>query len=108
LKYYDFPLSPGKTWEQVTTETDIKTGKIRIHTITGTVGQWEDVTVPAGTFHAIRVNLGTNVFNPSTGEQINGTDTSWYVPEVHRSVKSITTGKDGKRQIIQLLQYELK
>lgn len=108
LKYYDFPLYPGKTWQQTTTETDIKTGKTRIHTITGKVGDWEDVTVPAGTFHAIRVNLGTDVFNASTGEKINGTDTSWYVPEVHRSVKSVGIGKDGKQQVIQLLQYELK
>jgi len=108
LKYYDFPLYPGKTWQQTTTETDIKTGKTRTHTINGTVGEWEDVTVPAGTFHAIKVSLGTDVFNANTGEKINGTDTSWYVPEVHRSIKSIGIGKDGKQQVIQLLQYEVK
>jgi hypothetical protein len=48
------------------------------------------------------------VLDPITGEKIKGTDISWYAPEVHRSVKSITTGKDGKRQLIQLLRYELK
>lgn len=108
LKYYSFPLFTGKIWQQVSTETDIKTGKIRIHTINGTVNEWEDVTVPAGMFHAIKVSLDTVVFDPNTGETVNGTDTSWYVPEVHRSVKSVTTGKDGESQMIQLISYELK
>lgn len=108
LKYYDFPLFPGKTWGQTTTETNIKTGATRIHTISGTVGGWERVSVPAGTFRAIKVQLVTELFDPSTGERIPGTDTSWYVPEVRRSVRSDTSGKGGRRGLIQLLHYELK
>jgi hypothetical protein len=107
LKYFDFPLFPGKTWRQVTTETNIKTGASRSHTISGTVGQWEDVSVPAGTFRAIKIELQTELFNPGTGERIAGSDISWYVPEVRRSVKSLTTGKDGGRRVIQLVRYEL-
>jgi hypothetical protein len=108
LKYYDFPLFHGKTWVQTSTETDIKTGATRIHTISGTVGGWERVSVPAGTFRAIKVQLVTELFDPITGERTPGTDTSWYVPEVRRSVKSETGGKDGRRGLIQLLHYELK
>lgn len=107
LKYYDFPLFPGKKWQQTTTETNIKTGAIRTHTVSGTVEHWETVSVPAGTFRAIRVHLLTEVFDPSTGERISGTDTSWYVPEVRRSVKSQTTGRGGRERLIQLLRYEL-
>lgn len=107
LKYFDFPLYPGKTWHQVSTEINIKTGQTRTHTISGVVGQWEDVSVPAGSFRAIKVSLQTQLFDPSKGETIPGTDTSWYVPEVRRSVKSATTGKDGDSRLIQLLNYEL-
>lgn len=108
LKYYDFPLFPGKTWNRTSTETDIKTRATRTHTVSGTVGQWEVVSVPAGTFHAIRVALDTVLFDPATGASVNGTDVSWYVPEVRRSVKSVTTGKDGSQGLIQLLSYQLR
>ena len=108
LKYYDFPLYPGKTWQQTTTETDIKTGAMRIHQVSGVVKGWETVTVPAGTFRGIRVELETELFDPSTGERVPGTDTSWYVPEVRRSVKSDTTGKGGSRRLIQLISYDVQ
>ncbi len=108
LKYYDFPLFPGKTWEQTSTETDIKTGAIRIHTISGTTEGWERISVPAGSFRAIKIQLVTELFDPSTGERTRGTDTSWYVPEVRRSVKSETSGQGGRRGLIRLLHYELK
>ena len=69
---------------------------------------WETVTVPAGTFRGIRVHLETELYDPSTGEPIPGTDTSWYVPEVRRSVKSDTTGKGGSQRVIQLLSYDVQ
>jgi hypothetical protein len=107
LKYYDFPLFPGKTWQQTTTETNIKTGAVRTHTVFGSAESWEMVSVPAGTFRAIRVSLRTELFDPISGEQITGTDVSWYVPEVRRSVKSLTTGSGDSRRLIQLLRYDL-
>jgi hypothetical protein len=107
VKYYAFPLFPGKTWQQNSTEYDIKTGKIRTHTISGVVGDWEEVSVPAGSFRAIRVSLETEVFDSATGERTVGTDISWYVPGVRRSVKSMTSGKDGKRKVLQLMWYQL-
>ena len=108
LQYYDFPLFPGKTWHRTTTETDIKTGAVRTHRASGAVEEWETVSVPAGTFQALRVNLRTELEDPSTGERITGTDLSWYVPEVRRSVKSQTTGRDGSRRVIELQRYEVK
>ena len=108
LKYFDFPLYPGKAWQQTTTETNIKTGATRIHKISGIVGQLENVSVPAGTFRAIKISLQTELFDPTTSEKISGTDESWYVPEIRRSIKSLTTGKDAKKRLTQLIQYELK
>jgi hypothetical protein len=107
LRYYDFPLYPGKTWRETTTETDIMTGAVRQHTIVGRVEGWETISVPAGTFRGIKVVLQTELFDPGSGERIVGSDTSWYVPEVRRSVKSLTTGKAGRQRLIQLLSYEL-
>lgn len=73
----------------------------------GVVGEWATVSVPTGTFRALKVSLQTELFDPSTGEHITGADVSWYVPEVRRSVKSLTTGKGGSQRLIQLLRYEL-
>lgn len=107
LKYYDFPLKSGNSWNQSSIETDIKSGKKRTHTITGAVDGWENVSVPAGNFRAIKVSLQTEISDPNTGEIIHGTDVSWFVPEIGRSVKSITSSQDGKKRIIQLIGYEL-
>jgi len=45
----------------------------------------------------------------ATGDKTSGTDTSWYVPDLGHSVKSITssTNAEGKEQeqIIQLISY---
>ena len=110
LKYFGFPLSPGKTWQQTSTETNIKTGTIRKHKISGVVGDWEDITVPAGTFHAIKVILNTEVVNPVTGEKSTGTDISWYAPNAKRSVKSEVTSRNEvdnteQKSIAQLISF---
>ena len=52
LKYFEFPLYPGKTWTQMSREIDIKTGAVKKHMLSATAGNWEEVTVPAGTFRA--------------------------------------------------------
>jgi hypothetical protein len=83
LQYYDFPLFPGKTWEQATTERNTKTGATREHVLSGTVRGWEQVSVPAGTFRGLKVELRTELFDPRTGERVAGTDTSWYAALKH-------------------------
>lgn len=110
-----FPLSPGKTWSLSYAEN---TPADRTHTresyeLTYKVAGWEDVTVPAGTFHALKIEgdgtwtayLPGNVL-VTKGRAANGATISsatgqaprvasgrllktfWYVPEVHRWVKS--------------------
>lgn len=111
IKYFDFPLYPGKKWQGKTTETNIKTGAIRQHSISAIVGEWETVSVPAGTFQGIKIIIETELIDSTTGEKTTGTDTSWYVPQVARSVKSITSSRnaEGKeqQQINQLISYKL-
>lgn len=109
LKYFKFPLTTGDSWNQDSTETNTKTGKKRKHTIKASVGDWEEVTVPAGTFTAIKVTAQTTVIDLETGKMTVGKDISWYAPDVGRSVKSLltSTSPDGQqeKQTIQLLEY---
>jgi serine/threonine protein kinase len=112
IKYFEFPLYSGKTWQQSSVEKNIKTGAKREHTLTGVVGGWESVTVLAGTFQGIKVTIESELLDYATGEKSTGTDVSWYVPELRRSVKSQTTSRNSQgieeRQQIQLIQYALK
>lgn len=112
LKYFEFPLSPGKRWQQTSVETNSKTGAKRNHTLSATVGDWDMVTTPAGTFKAIKVIINTELLDIATGQKTSGSDTSWYVPELRRSVKSETWSMkpDGSKedQIIHLLNYNIE
>ena len=55
---YDFPLKPGKTWkvEYVTEGPDARTKFEKITKNYNVIG-WVDVKVPAGTFHALKVEM---------------------------------------------------
>ena len=55
LKYFAFPLCPGKTWQQMSRETNIQTGAVREHTRSATIGDWESISVPAGTFCVLKI-----------------------------------------------------
>ena len=85
--WFSFPLYPGKTWAdkydwEYLGAAPAK-GKAEDH---GSVLGWEDVKVPAGNFHALKVTVtsryyGAGGFNDET--QL----TFWYAPEVNRFVK---------------------
>jgi ankyrin repeat protein len=112
LKYFEFPLYPGKTWRQTSMEKNIKTGAVREHTLSATVGNWEDVSVSAGTFRAIKITTQTELLDRATRQRSTGTDISWYAPNIRRSVKSEVTSQNfqgnQERQLIQMIQYDLK
>jgi hypothetical protein len=111
LPYFAFPLYPGKTWQQTSRETSVKTGAVREHTCTATVGEWEEVSVAAGTCQALTMTTHTVFVDLATGQHSTGTDLSWYAPSVRRSVQSVITSQTvhgpHERPCIQLLQYEL-
>lgn len=112
LKYFDFPLYPGKTWKQTTVERNSKTGSIREFTLSATVGNWEDVSVPAGVFRAIKITTQTELLDREKGQQSTGTDVSWYAPNLRRSAKSVVTSRNiqgqAEEQVIQVVRYDLK
>jgi hypothetical protein len=111
LQYFAFPLYPGKTWQQRSRETNMQTGAVREHTLSATVGEWEDISVPAGTFRALKITLQTELLDPSTGATSTGTDISWYAPNMRRSVRSEMISRDfqgqQERQVIQLMKHDL-
>jgi hypothetical protein len=85
--WFAFPLYPGKTWEDTfnwellgAAPAKGKGGD------RGTVLGWEDVTVPAGTFHALKVVVSSRFYGAG-GYNDDATLTFWYAPEVNRFVK---------------------
>jgi len=110
LRYFSFPLKTGDTWNANSTERNIKTGKMRIHSIRAVVGEFEQVTVPAGTFKAIKISIDSEVNDES--QITTGRDISWYAPDIRRTVKSELESRDsaGKvgRRTVQLVTYRLQ
>ena len=57
LERYAFPLRPGKSWNQWLDNFNESTGKDGQFNRYVSVGGWEQVTTPAGTFDAIRLRV---------------------------------------------------
>ncbi|WP_425158285.1 hypothetical protein [Candidatus Binatus sp.] len=85
--WFAFPLYSGKTWEdkynwELLGAAPAKgKGEDR-----GSVLGWEDVTVPAGTFHALKVVVLSRYYGAG-GYNDDSTLTFWYAAEVNRFVK---------------------
>lgn len=110
LRYFNFPMKSGDSWNSSSTERNIKTGKTRSHTLRALVSGVEQVTVPAGTFSAIKITIDSELNDDS---QITyGRDISWYAPDIRRTVKSELESRDpnGKtgRRTVHLLSYRLQ
>jgi hypothetical protein len=119
-KPFDFPLETDKKWEVAYERSNpnktIKLSKVKIqYTVTG----WEEVTVPAGKFQALKVEAEGTWYNelnptPSSVGSVSEVDASgatvvvknqkstvsapitgkifrtyWYVPAIKRDVKNI-------------------
>lgn len=53
---YDFPLRPGKSWSIDYTDATRRGNQLNAHIRrTYTVAGWQDITVPAGTFHVVKI-----------------------------------------------------
>ena len=92
-----FPLEPGKRWSG-TVQWKISSG-IMQHQVTAQVAGWERVTVPAGSFDAVKVILRGNFLESLTLSYYaqNGavSHTIWYAPAVRQIVKKEITQIDG-------------
>lgn len=85
--WFAFPLYPGKTWDnrydwEMMGAAPVR-GKAEDH---GKVLGWEDVKVPAGTFHALKVEVNSRYYGKG-GMADDGTLVFWYSPQVNRFVK---------------------
>jgi hypothetical protein len=85
--WFGFPLYPGKTWAdkynwELLGAAPAK-GKAEDH---GSVLGWEDVTVPAGAFQALKVVVSSRYYGAG-GYNDDSTLTFWYAAEVNRFVK---------------------
>lgn len=82
---FSFPLAVGKTWQGEVVKREVPTrryGTVR-ESVKGAVVGWERITVPAGTFTALRIDV-TTVWQDLDASGVRGTsrETVWYVPEV--------------------------
>jgi len=85
--WFAFPLYPGKTWRD-SYDWEMKgaapvQGKAEDN---GKVLGWESVQVPAGTFHALKVEVNSRYYGKG-GMADDETVTYWYSPQVNRFVK---------------------
>jgi uncharacterized caspase-like protein len=82
---FNHPLEPGKTWTHKFVFK--RSGREVEHDATYTVVGWEDITVPAGTFKALKITSVSSyrrLDNNFRGQTVVDT---WYVPETKRWVK---------------------
>jgi len=86
LEWFSFPLEPGKEWKMTShwLTPDLSLGGTTV--VSGKAGNWENITVPGGNFHALRVDVSNRVFGRlGTANEID--ITYWWVPDVNRWVK---------------------
>jgi len=90
LGTFNFPLWAGKKWSK---DWLLKTEQGRIWGNTrGQALDWEQVTVPAGTLEALKLQI---VYRTGLS---NTKMTCWYAPEVNALAKCVTTDADFKSQ----------
>lgn len=104
---FSFPLEPGKTWQGKckTTRPDRTIDNDTSATVVG----WEDVTVPAGTFKALKITSINWYRRTDAGGRGGGRVVSnyWYVPEVKRFVKFETLNVGNNNVVGQDDTWEL-
>ena len=106
-------LRPGVTWRDIAGAAS--SDSINAWRINGKVTGRERITVPAGTFVAIRVELEgeLNLSSPSTFNVAQETTpgyqtcTIWFVPDVGRAVKYERRTYNRARLLLDHEQYEL-
>jgi hypothetical protein len=94
IRVFKWPLRVGKKWESDYTLRDYSEATHLSHSkTTVNVRTYEEVTVPAGTFKALRIQAGEETF--------------WYVPSIGWVVKEQigSHGKDG--WLLELVKYSI-
>ncbi len=90
LHRYEFPLTPGRTWNQWVAnlnEDTKKEGEINRYV---RVGGWDKVATPAGTFDAIRVTVLMRLDDEEFWRRATQCAyTIWYAPAVRGIVREV-------------------
>ncbi len=132
---FAFPLEVGKSWQVEYTEKNPNPRKLReTDVLPYKVVGWEDVTVPAGKFHALKIesfgrwtaDIAPRVVNNAArpgGVATQGAESRivkggrvsgryykcfWYVPQVKRWVKSIEENYSANDTLSQSVANELE
>jgi uncharacterized protein YceK len=88
LKRYDFPLVPGKSWNQNLAQFNEAVGKAGEINRYVRVGGWEKVTTPAGTFNSIRMRVFMWLDDATNWRHAtNCSYVLFYSPAVHGMVR---------------------
>lgn len=105
---FSFPLEPGRSWQGKyrMTRSD---GRSWDYDMSVTVVGWEDVTVPAGPFKALKLSSTNWYRRTDPGGTGSGKIvlSRWYVPEVKRFVKSETLEVGSNNVVYQDNTWEL-
>lgn len=107
---YAFPLVPGKEWTADATGNNPSAGRRWRYQFKGKALGWEKITVPAGEFDVMRVE----VIGQYHGEEVgwiggNGTskETVWYAPAVNNFVRMEYEDTDWQGKISNRDKWEL-
>jgi hypothetical protein len=89
IPLFNFPLSPGKTWDA---RFSFRSSAIKVNVgytgwRTSRVEGWETVKTPAGEFKAIKITFQGNI-QSQWGYGASERGTIWYSPDVRRHVRS--------------------
>ncbi len=86
LLLFPFPLTPGKTWTDEV-RWQLREPAVEGRTeVKGQLGDWADITVPAGTFRAISGEVTLRLIGHNAERDVT-TIRYWYAPSVNRYVK---------------------
>jgi len=105
-----FPAIIGKVMKKEYRVKNLKTGSFAACRVSGQYVGWEKVTVPAGTFNALRLEDEIECRGTDAEAAINRTaHKSWYAPVVNRLVRmEEQTTRDGRirnKQAAELVGY---
>ncbi len=109
LPYFLFPLAPGKTYAgSITYPSPFGSVNIKVDMNTKVL-EWEDVTVPAGKYKALKIEAN----GKSVGGPINGWRkvTLWYAPEVANYVRmefELSYSPASGKSVQELVSFSLK
>lgn len=107
LPRLEFPLQEGKRWTKLyRVLRERAPGRPFEATLQGKVGGWERVSIPGGTFDAIRIELSIEERHPKAPAR-GHEEVCWYAPEVKRFIKC-TYSETRKGDDFELVSYQLK